>query len=400
MLNYRRKVSALAAAAACALAVTALAQEVKLPSTLTVTSYDRGSSGYNIAVAVGNAFKSEHGTKMRVIPAGNDVARLTPLRRAQGKKHAEASMMGVGAYFAQEGVLEFAVKQWGPQPLRLILANSDCSSVTLGVAKDSGVKEVKDLRGKRVGMVRGSPALNEDALAVLAFGGLTKDDVKLVQFNSYDAMWKGVLNNKVDAAITASTSGQAKKVETSARGLMYPPTPASDIEGWVRINKIGPWYTPHMTTCGTGMSAQNPVELPNYPYPIFLVYASQPESLVYSIAKSMIVNYDRYKDGAPGLELKRQIFSWVLPYHEGAVKAFKESGVWTAEHEAHNQGLIKRQEILAAAWNAYLKSSPPNNAEAFRNGWMGARFAALKAANLDVIFEHTGRNSPARAPSG
>jgi hypothetical protein len=98
--------------------------------------------------------------------------------------------------------------------------------------------------------------------------------------------------------------------------------------------------------------------------------------------------------------LKRQIFSWVLPYHEGAVKAFKESGVWTAEHEAHNQGLIKRQEILAAAWNAYLKSSPPNNAEAFRNGWMGARFAALKAANLDVIFEHTGRNSPARAPSG
>jgi hypothetical protein len=121
-----------------------------------------------------------------------------------------------------------------------------------------------------------------------------------------------------------------------------------------------------------------------------MVYASEPASLVYSLAKSMIVNYDAYKDGAPGaagLELKRQILSWALPYHEGTVKAFKESGVWNAEHEAHNQGLIKRQDTLAAAWNAFLKSNPPGDSEAFRKGWMAARAAALKTAGMDVIFE-------------
>jgi TRAP transporter TAXI family solute receptor len=386
MLMNRRKIFALAAAAVCVSAAPAFAQEVKLPSTLTVTAYDTGSSGFNIAIAVGKAFKDKHGTDVRVLPAGNDVARLAPLRGGR----AQASMMGVGVYFAQEGVLEFAVKEWGPQPLRLILASTDCNAVSLGVAKDTGVKEVKDLRGKRVGMVVGSPALNQNALAVLAFGGLTKNDVKLVEFSSYGAMWKGVLNNEVDAAIASSISGQAKEVEASPRGLMYPPAPASDKAGWARINKISPYYAPHKASCGPGMSAQNPVELPNYPYPIFMVYASQPASLVYSLAKSMIVNYDLYKDGAPGaagLELKRQILSWALPYHEGAVKAFKESGVWTAEHETYNNGLIRRQDTLAAAWNAFLKSNPPDDGDAFRKGWMAARAAALKKANLDVIFE-------------
>lgn len=386
MLTYRQRISALVAVAACTLAAPALAQEVKLPSTLTVTAYDTGSSGFNIAIGVGKMFKDKYGTDVRVLPAGNDVARLAPLKGGR----AQASMMGIGGYFAQEGVLEFATKEWGPQALRLILSSTDCNAVSLGVAKDIGVKEVKDLRGKRVGMVVGAPSLNQNALAVLAFGGLTKNDVKVVEFSSYGALWKGMLNNEVDAGIASTISGQAKEAEASPRGLMYPPAPASDKEGWARINKISPYYAPHKATCGPGMSAQNPVELPNYPYPIFMVYASQQASLVYSLAKSMIVNYDAYKDGVPGaagLELKRQILNWALPYHEGTVKAFKEYGVWTSQYEAHNQGLIKRQNTLAATWNAFLKSNPPDDKDAFRKGWMAARAAALQKAKLDVIFE-------------
>jgi TRAP transporter TAXI family solute receptor len=200
-------------AAFAALAAGASAQSVKLPATLTVTAYDTGSSGFNIAVAVGKAMKDKHGTDVRVLPAGNDVARLAPLKGGR----AQASYMGIGVYFAQEGVFEFAVKDWGPQPLRLILASSDCNAISLGVAKDAGVREIKDLKGKRVGMVVGSPALNQNAFAVLAFGGLSRNDVKLVEFSSYGAMWKGILNNEVDAAIASTISGQAKEAEASPR---------------------------------------------------------------------------------------------------------------------------------------------------------------------------------------
>ncbi len=216
----------------------AVSQDVKLPSTLTFTAYDTGSSGFNIAVAVGKMFKDKHSSDVRVLPAGNDVARLTPLKLGR----AQASAMGIGTYFAQEGVFEFSVKEWGPQQLRLILASTDCNAISLGVAKDTGVKEIKDLKGKRIGMVVGSPALNQNAFAILAFGGLTKSDVKLVEFSSYGAMWKGMVNNEVDAAIASNISGQVKEVETSPRGIVYPPTPAADKEGWARLLKIGPYY--------------------------------------------------------------------------------------------------------------------------------------------------------------
>jgi len=369
-----------------ALSLQAAAQTVKLPPTLTLTAYDTGSSGFNIAVAIGKAFKDKYGTDMRVLPAGNDVARLAPLKA--GRAHASA--MGIGVYFAQEGVFEFGAKEWGPQPLRLLMASSACNAISLGVAKDTGVKEVKDLKGKRVGLVVGAPSLNQNALAVLAFGNLTRNDVKLVEFSSYGAMWKGVLNNEVDAAIASTISGQAREAEASPRGLYYPPTPAADKAGWERLHRLGPYYAPHKASCGVGLSKENPVELPNYPYPIMTAYANQPAELVHAIVVGMVATYAAYKDAAPGadgFELSRQNLSWVLPYHEGTVRAFKEAGAWKAEHEAHNQALVKRQQVLADAWSAYLKTNPSDDKAAFGKGWLAARAAALRKAALPTVFD-------------
>ena len=137
-MSLSRKAAAFAVAAA--IASPAAAQDVKLPSSLTVTAYDTGTSGFNIAVAVGKMLKDKHGTDLRVLPAGNDVARLAPLKAGR----AQASAMGIGTYFAQEAVFEFGAKEWGPQPIRLLLTSTACNGLSLGVARDTGVKEVKD----------------------------------------------------------------------------------------------------------------------------------------------------------------------------------------------------------------------------------------------------------------
>jgi len=377
---------AVLAAALPLLATAAAAQDVKLPQTLTMTAYDTGSSGFNIAVAVGKALKDNHGADVRVLPAGNDVARLAPLRA----NRAQASAMGIGVYFAQEAVFEFGVRDWGPQPLRLMLAVTDCNAITLGVAKDTGVKEIKDLKGKRVGIVVGSPALNQNALAILAFGNLTRGDVQPVEFSGYGAMWKGMVNNEVDAAIASTISGQVRELETSPRGITYPQTLASDKEGWARLNKLGPYFYPHKTTCGAGFTAGTTLELPSYPYPIFMAYASQPADLIYNLTKAMLVSYKDYKDGAPGaagLAVDRQNLTWVLPYHEGAVQALKEAGAWKAEHDAYNNALVKRQDTLAAVWADYLKTNPSSERADFVKGWMAVRKAALVKVGMDPIFE-------------
>ena len=70
----------------------ARAEDVKLPPTMTFTAYDTGTAGFNIAVAVGKMMKDKYGTDLRVLPAGNDVARLAPLRAGR----ALSSAMGSG----------------------------------------------------------------------------------------------------------------------------------------------------------------------------------------------------------------------------------------------------------------------------------------------------------------
>ncbi len=364
----------------------ARAQDIKLPPTMTFTAYDTGTAGFNIAVAVGKMMKDKYGTDVRVLPAGNDVARLAPLRAGR----AVSSAMGSGTYFAQEGVFEFGAKEWGPQPLQLVLSSVDCNAGSLGVARDTGITEIKQLRGKRVGFVVGSPALNQNALAILAFGGLRQSDVKIVEFAGYGAMWKGLINNDTDAAFGTTITGPAKEAETSPRGIIWPPLPHNDNVGWDRVQKVGSFFFRHVATCGAGISPDKPIELGNYPYPIFVVYGSQSADQIYAIAKAMITGYDAYKDSAPGaagLAASRQTMKWVVPFHPGAVKALKEAGNWSDADQAHNDGLIKRQGVLGAAWGDYGKSSPPSDEKQFLAGWMEARAAALEKAGLPNGFE-------------
>ena len=99
-----------------------------------------------------------------------------------------------------------------------------------------------------LGFVVGSPALNQNALAMLAFGDLKQGDVKVVEFSSYGAMWKGLINNEVDAAFGTTITGPAKEAETSPRGLIWPPMPHADKAAWERVKKVAPFFNPAMSS--------------------------------------------------------------------------------------------------------------------------------------------------------
>ena len=378
--------SILVTALAALAAGVAGAQDLKLPASLTVTAYETGSNGFNQAVAVGQMLKKRYGTDLRVLPAGNDVARLAPLKAGR----AQASAMGIGTFYAQEGVFEFAVREWGPQPLQLILASSTCSGQSLGAAADLGIKSAADLKGKRAGIVVGSPAVNQSVLALIAFGGWGPNEVKLIEFASYGAMMKGVVNNEIDLFFASTISGMAKEIESSPRGVFWVPMPASDTAGWARLQKIGPYFYPHKSTCGAGYAKGQTVETSVYPYPIFMAYGTQDAATIYALAKAMLVNYDDYKDSTPGvdgLEGKRQNLQWTMPYHAGAVRALTEAKLWTDAAQRHNDALLRRQATLSAAWNEFMKTNPPEDREQFRVAWMKARAAALAKAGMEVLVQ-------------
>ncbi len=355
-----------------------------LPDTMAVSAYEVGSGGYNQAVAIGAAFKNSFGVNLRVIPGKNDVSRVLPL--ATGK--IDFVINGVGTYMAQEGLYEFGARDWGPLPTRILLANSSGQAMTMIVAADTGVKTVADMKGKRISWVIGAPGLNQNLTAVLAFAGLSWKDVEKIDFGSSRAGLDALTNDLSDAGFSTSVSGYSYALEKSPRGLVYPSMPASDTEGWKRVRAVAPYMVPTRATDGAGVSKERPVETSTYPYPILTTYADRNADVVYAMMQAMTEAFPAYKDAAPGNSgwgLDRQNLEWVVPYHDGAIRYFREKGMWTNAHQKHNDALIQRQKVLAAAWK---KLSAQNlEGTAHMAAWQKARADALKEAGLPVVVE-------------
>lgn len=375
-----RSLRAMVAAGGAFLAAGA-AQADGLPNNLAWTAYDVGSSGYSQAVGIGAALKNERGVTLRVLPGKNDVSRLVPLR--EGKVHFSA--FGVGAVQAMEGTDTFGTKDWGPQAVEVLSMSNPDSCSNLLVAGDIGAKTVADLHGKRVAWVKGAPGLNYNAFSILHFAGLGWDDVQKVEFGGYGSSFDALVEGKVDAVFTVSTSGGALKAFNGPRGAVWLPLPHSDDEGWDRMLKASPYY--YKQICKEGAGVTEPFESAAYPYPVLIAYASQDAGLVYEMTKAMYETYPNYKDTAPGASgwgLDRQVMKWSMPFHEGAVRYYKEVGKWGAEEQAHNEGLLARRKMLEEAWAAHVASNPAD--DAFVPGWQKLRLETLEKAGLNPIW--------------
>ena len=378
------KMTSILAAAAIAVASPALAaSHLSLPGQLAWTAYGTGSAGYNQSVAIGAALQEATGTNLRVLPGKNDVARTEPLR--QGKVDFSATGVG-GSFMAQEGVFVFGKENWGPQRVRVLAANNGGTvGLAVGVAGDIGVKEYADLKGKRVAWIKGAPALNVNVTAYLAYAGLTWDDVEKVEFGGFGDSWKGLVNGQVDAAFASTNSGRAYEAEAGPRGLLWPPIDPNNAEGLARMREIAPFFATMTAKVGATIDGTDGAPTAGYAYPVLVAMDTQDADLVYNMTKAMIELYDGFKDGAPGINgwaLDKQDFEWVAPYHEGAVRYYKEIGVWSDAAQAHNDNLVARQDALGAAWEE-LKAEAPADWDA---AWAEKRKAALAAGGFAVVF--------------
>ncbi len=355
-----------------------------LPRTLAWTAYNLGTTGYNQAVAIGMVLRQHYNVSLRVVPGKNDVSRLLPL--VKGRVHLSAN--GIATYFAQEGVFQFAGPTWGPLPVRLVFTSNGDANQALAVAADTGITTYAELKGHRVPYVRGAPSLNVSTEAMLACGGLGWEDVERVDFPGYNAMWTGIVNGHVDAAYATTVSGPTRKLEASPRGIFWPRVPHDDPGCWQRMMRLAPYFSKHMATRGAQISVEAPHEGVTYPYPLLIGLDRTDSSLVYAMARVIHLHYDEFKDadpGAIGWALDRQLKQWVVPWHQGTVKYFRELGVWGEADEIHNQRLLERQSVLQAAWDEHTDDDYVD-ADEFRSAWQMRRVAALEAAEFDPVW--------------
>lgn len=363
------------------------AGQLNLPRTIAWSAYPTGTGGYSQAVAIGNILQRQYGVNLRVVPGRNDVSRLATLRA--DRVHMSAG--GSEAVYAQEGILNFAARIWGPQPIRAILSNFSTScSFSFATAADADIRTVADMRGKRLTFVQGAPSLNNASTALLAYANLTWDDVEIVEVGGYNASIDAVINNRADVAGGACNSPPFMRLDSSPRGLHWVEFPHDDPQAVQRVRDRLPWYVPHVATEGPAIDVNEGVRVFTSAYPLLVAMDNADADTVYGLTKVIAVHYEEYKNSAPGangwLIMGQQLENAFIPYHEGAIRYFKEIGIWTPEAEAKQQENLYRQQVLMEAWQAYQPGAPEDRS-AFEQGWLDFREQALTEKGLITLAE-------------
>ena len=323
-----------------------------LASTMIWSTYDVGSTGYVEASAIADAFGKKFGSRVRLQPSGSAIGRVKPLT---------------------DGRVSHA---W--------LANELFFSVV--ATKVSGIKEPKDLKGKRFAIARANSSVNIKVEPILAFAGLTWDDVELVEFPSYGATMKGLIEGKADCAGVAPAAATLRELEASPNGIGWVALDPSNKEGWARAQKAVPFVEPFQETIGAGLSADNPVWMMGYRYPMITVSADAGVVEVYAMTKAVAETFDGYKDASPVMARWEAAKAGTPPmdaaFHDGAIKYLKEAGIWKPEHQTWQDASLNRHAQLQAAWadmmakNADAKSADP---EALQKIWYPIRADILKS---------------------
>ena len=77
----------------------------------------------------------------------------------------------------------------------------------------------------------------------------------------------------------------------------------------------------------------------------FMTRPDVSDETVYKVTKALLENtkeFTTYHRLARLWTLKRTMRQVALPFHPGAIKYFKEKGVWTSAHEANQKKLLSR----------------------------------------------------------
>jgi len=367
------------AAGAAALARPALAQTPlpNLPATMVWSVYDVGSAGYVEASAISDALGRAHGTRVRLQPSGTSIGRILPLKQ----RRASHAWLANELFFAAEGIYEYATPDWGPQDFRVLMGRRNAFSIV--ATRESGIRTPADLKGKRLAWVPANSSVNIKVEPILAFAGLTLADVQLVQFPSYVASLRALIEGRADCAGAAVNTAVLRELEASPRGIAWVELDPNNAAGWAAMRRVVSFAEPLRETVGSGVSEANPANVMGYRYPMITVNADTPEAEVHALMTAIHETFDLYKG------VNTTMPRWAMreagrppmdaAFHPGAIRFLTEIGVWDAEAQAWQEAALRRNTVLRQAWAEWLPTARSRNLEgqAFADAWNERRQAAL-----------------------
>lgn len=320
------KLTTVAAGFALALGLTAQAQA----ETFAVGTNPQGSLFYSMGAALSKVMVEKTGKQYRVAPyAGSStyIPMLNSGRLAFGFAN------GGEATFAHQGVGSFDKRP--NENLRLV-GVAIATQTSFAVPTGSPVQSIADLKGKRLPSGYNSGrTFHYYSNAALASGGMTVEEAKKVPMPNFVKAINAMAEGRVDAALVPMNVGVGKKaMATMKDGWRYVSLADNSTSRAAvtmnlpsaRIVKI----KPSKSKTGVVADPTSMIEVDFY----VLTGAHVSDDDVYHLVKSMAGNKDALGKAFGAFKRynpKKMVQENPVPYHPGAIKAYKEMGIWPAK---------------------------------------------------------------------
>ena len=224
---------------------------------------------------------------------------------------------------------------------RLVMRGSPVL-VGLLVRKDSPIKTIRDIKGKRLtGQYPAHLAAWYNVFGLLSSVGLTWNDFKIVPVPAVNDGVDALVQGRAD--ITAYSSNSAKVREADARvGVRYISIDCSP-QGERRLRQAVPGYYPGRIKAGKAVAVVEDTCF--VAYDNYLVAAKNvPDAVAEATLKAIWENTDKLPPLHPVFKewtRERAVSPDVTtPYHPGAIRFYKARGVWKPEMEQVQQKLL------------------------------------------------------------
>lgn len=335
----------------------ASAQDYKWPAFFSVITPQVGSANHSLAVAWSTEFTAQTGARVAIKPAPNGYARPQWLNTGEG----DVSLMQASEYFDQMDAVEgFMTRDGGPSDTRVAVMNliTPWGYIVKG---DGTVKTFADItKDTKVSVAKSSSFLTGGISAMLAYNGLTPDDVNAVEVGNYGANTKVVTEGRAEVAFTSPISGTSYEAEATPGGITWLPLPKpeDDPEAFARYREKAVGYIPTVVTAGTKSSEGIYMD---HAFQANHVRADQDADFVYNLVKWLDEHHEDFKDDYTHAKMMSMASieafleaGALQPLHEGTIKYLTEKGVWTDAYQARQDALVKLATDRVALWQATI----------------------------------------------
>ncbi len=195
------------------------------------------------------------------------------------------------------------------------------------VLKDSGIKSLADLKGKRVAVMKKGSSGNRRAYQILEMYGMGPDDFEAEYIGDEQAV-KALIDKRIDAFIEfiAAPAPPVVNVSTTHDILLL----EMESDKAKALRKAYPFMTPIDIPAGTYRGIPQKVAAFGVPGQ-FMCLSSVPEDVVYNMTKILMENIEKLKNvhKAFGRVMMNPEIDKITkrPLHPGALKYYKEKGV-------------------------------------------------------------------------